>query len=198
MFSNILKVIELLLKHLANTPEKKRGEFAKELAAVYVAILEVIARGRRILELRPDLSGGSTREEIVLLSEQVGAVQALREALTEGKLALVMKIHMSEPAEQLRFMMELKGQRVRFHLDQLVTDGKLLKPEEWVDGMEERFGMSLKEAKRVLKARGKKMVEIGGSAEDIAQASRILDDLAAAAEKIRLYLASEIKLEELL
>ena len=107
MFGELLKVLELLIKTLANTPDKKREKFAKELARVYDAIVDVVARGREILDLRPNRwrHGG---KEIALLSKQIGALDELKNALTEGKLGSVLKVHLPFASERLRFLAKTK------------------------------------------------------------------------------------------
>jgi hypothetical protein len=99
----------------------------------------------------------------------------------------------------LRFLAELKGERVRFSLDQLVSEGKFLTPEAWIDGMDKRWGMSFEEAQRHLKhSRLQKELHIQVTDEEIEKGTAILDGIAAAGEKIRAFLEEKTKLEDLL
>jgi hypothetical protein len=133
MFSDVLKLLELLLKVLGRSDDSKRKDVAKELLRIYLDLKAVVDRGRTILEvLRRTDTAVHRSVSISLLSRQHQAIQDVTEALTSGKIGELLALHAPSTSRGLLCLLTVKGNRVWSTLDQLVSDGAPLDPNVWV------------------------------------------------------------------
>lgn len=142
-------------------------------------------------------------------------------SLTAGILGDVLQFHVPEVAKDLHVFMETKGTRVWFALDQLVSGGKKLSPEKWIDAMGQRMAPE-EEWMKVLpdgfdrvhrRARTESFSDMVAERSyfpretkfyylatktDIDRGHEVLDKIEAANGKLRAFLLEKFKLEDVL
>src|ERR1700709_1904159 len=119
MFSDVLKLVEFLLKALGRSDDTKRKDVAKELLSIYLALKTVVDRGRAILEILRSADTPVHRSvSISLLSRQHQAIQDVTEGLTSGKVGDLLALHAPSTSRDLLCLLTVKGNRVWSTLDQ--------------------------------------------------------------------------------
>ena len=215
MLGDVAKSLDLLLKLRADKRIKKRELLGKELLKVYLDLGEVITCGREILFLlEPSrIAHIGCGIPIALLSRQYGALVSLQKRLTTGVLDSVLKLHSPVLAQKLCGVVDFKAGRVWFTLDQLVSDGVELSPEEWVTKLEQRMEDLEGGIKRTLSeniyCRNVRHFDpilipsvydtvIIGTVEESKKGHEVLDELTRAREMLREFIVQTFTLEELL
>jgi hypothetical protein len=133
MFSDVLKLLEFLLKALGRSDDSKRKDVAKELLGIYLALKGVVERGRAILQTLDSADTPVHRSvSISLLSRQHQAIQDVTEGLSTGKVGELLSLHAPSTSRDLLCLLTVKGNRVWSTLDQFVSDGEPLDPSAWV------------------------------------------------------------------
>ena len=138
LFGDILKALELLLAKVNadQNPEKKRQVAAKELSEIYLNINRVVGRGIAILEAMNRHYPSS----LELLTEQLQALDELGDQLTDGSVGKLLDVHMPRAMSALRIALGIKVGDVCVLVDQLVSRGEEVPPEEWTKRLAERMG----------------------------------------------------------
>jgi hypothetical protein len=141
MLGDLLKGLEMMLRALGseNSADKKREKLAQELFRIHLDLVELVERGRELIRLAGEGEVRNRGISITLLTEQGRVLQSLAERLSSQTLAGVLELHMPDLTQQLFVFLSEKGDRVWFSLDQLVSDGRKLSPEEWVARLEQRM-----------------------------------------------------------
>jgi hypothetical protein len=230
MLGETLKALEILLAKINtdHSPDKKREKIAKELLRVYLDVRSVVERGETILtHLSSSEIDLSRRIPITLLTLQTQALDDLRARLITGTIGNLLTLHLPVESRALLAAMDIKGNRVWFTLDQLVTDGAIVSPHEWVSRLESRMTeedplkssgptSSPSEIRRLLhRADAVHMSEIRASEyrygpptkptliiiateEEISAGRQLLRRIADAGESIRTFLIDKFKLEDII
>jgi len=143
MLMEVLKGLEMLIAVLKGrgTADHRREVLAKEVLAIHQEVNGVVTRGRRILELAADDSNVNNPESITLLSEQLGALQRVKEDLTTGTVGSVLDLHLPDVTKNMGGLLDWKYARVWIRLNQIVSGSKELSDAEWIQEMEDQMGM---------------------------------------------------------
>jgi hypothetical protein len=141
MLGDLVKALELLVNILKGkgSPDHKREALAKELLALHQNIDSVVNRGRTILDFVAERNPYPDDRPVQLLSEQIGALDAVSTALTTGVIGSVLQLHMPDTKQHLHAYFDFKKHRVCIRLDQLISEGKELQPEKWIESMEQKM-----------------------------------------------------------
>lgn len=103
-------------------------------------LCELVERGREILAVLSQNRSTQGRDvSITLLTQQQRVLQNLREHLASETLASILQIHMPVVSKDMYVYLSEKGDRVWSSLDQLVSDGESVTPEQWVANLEDRM-----------------------------------------------------------
>lgn len=138
MLGDVLKALEILLETLRgrHSPEHKRQALAKDILKLHRALDAIVHRGRQILEQLSEKTVAHTSVTVKLLSEQVQALNDVRQIFTSGPVDDILKLHLPGLTTQLTAFLHLKSSRVWVALDQIVSEGGPLSPQDWVARME--------------------------------------------------------------
>lgn len=141
MLAALLKALELLLNAIntSHSTDKKRASIAKELSNVYRQLRIVTERGESILSVIEQPSTAYRGVALHFLTEQVQAIQELRDALVSGTVGTLVNLHMPSETKELICALNMKAGMVWFTLDQLVSGGQKLNNQEWVDALARRM-----------------------------------------------------------
>jgi hypothetical protein len=142
MLMELLKGLEMLIGVLKGrgTAEHKREVLAKETLTLHKELTGVVARGRRILELAADRYTDNAAESVTLLSEQLGALQIVKDTMTTGALGSILDLHLPDMTKGLGAVIDAKTGRVYIRLNQIVAGGHELSDAEWVQSMSDQMG----------------------------------------------------------
>jgi len=226
MFGDILHLVELLSKAAQNerTADKKREKVAKELLLIYRTVDEVVHRGRRILSLLEEHDVLVHRGlPITLLTQQLEALQRLNDRLQSSAIRDILSLHQPALSKSFVLLTGMKGERVWMTLDQLVSDGEPLSPEEWTSHLKSRMGepetpysrstvdfrwdaqvpagrFSLGELTRsaLMEATKDSELLVVADREEIEKGYALLDQIEGAAEDLRRFLVEKFKFEDVL
>ena len=229
MLDTVIKSLELLLSALhavseTSTPHKKREKLAKALHLVYSDIEVIVSRGREWLVMYEKNDRGYEDDPngrgraILLLTQQLGALQSLIEHLEEGAVTDILQLHLPNLTDSLRFAVGMKQSRVWVRLDLFVSDGVELTDDEWMANLEKRMGesddlrdqfdrmqlqrrrsevVSLMEVERYHPERFER-VNLIGSSNEIQQGCVVLNKLEAVGQQLRTFLLDKFKIEDVL
>ncbi len=144
MLGDLLKGLEMLLRALGDerSVDKKREKLAKELLRIHIDLVELVERGRELIRLAGEGEPRSRGVSIALLTEQRRVLQSVADRLSSPTVAGVLELHIPNATRQLFVFLSEKGDRVWFSLDQLVSDGRKLSPEQWVAQLGQRMDES--------------------------------------------------------
>lgn len=109
MLGDLLKAIELLINAISRnkSPDHKREQLAKELVAIHQNLDIIVDRGYAIIELLAKDTGLAHRISVQLLSEQIGALEEVGNALDTGAIATVLQLHQPSLAKKLKAFMRI-------------------------------------------------------------------------------------------
>jgi hypothetical protein len=222
MLGDLVKLLELLVSILKGSGDHKRAHLAKDLRRLHQEIADMVERGRAILQLVSEHNPYPDGRAVQLLSEQLGVLDTIKETLTTGAIGDVLQVHLPEARRHLNAYIDAKKNRVCIRLDQLVSDGSQLQPDEWIDSMENKIGQlevpSLSPAwshaltfyAMVLRTEGEidlinskplapnTRFVVEGEDREISMGHELLNRIAAANEQVRAFLVEKFKFEDIL
>jgi hypothetical protein len=147
--------------------------------------------------------------------QQLTALEELAKALSSGTVGTVLDLHLPNFNERLTVLVQHKGLRVWFALDQLVGDGKNLSPREWVSELSKKGWVAksdraddsfIAEKWQLATSFPVPMVNINqyydvhllASSKMIADGAKILDRLTEVRDELREFVTAKFKIEDVL
>jgi len=218
VLADILKALEITLNIAKgrSSSDRKREQLAKEMAGIHKLLGGIISRGREILQLFHHCDDINSRAlSVQLLMKQLTAFESLAQALSSGAVGTVLDLHLPNFHERLTVLVEYKGIRVWFALDQLVGNGESLSSGEWVKELSNKGWIAtseradddfIRETRQLRTAFPVPMTNITlhhevhllASSKMINEGTEILDRLDDVRKNLREFVAGKFKIEDVL